>query len=107
MSAFVPLVGVKRTFNQHGRTVALMELPAGRVQEYISAAGITAVYVARLPSGACQPGPEADDDSAAPARSRFDKRRAFWVDDTKVATRISKSIRRGGGSLTGAPKRQP
>ena len=34
----------------------MIDLPAGPIQEYIRIAGIAAVYVASLPSGACQIG---------------------------------------------------
>jgi hypothetical protein len=81
-----------------------MELPAGPPKSTSKIAGIAAVYVARLPSGACQIGISRDlkQTMIALRRQGHDLTivGAFWVDEIKVATRIAsrvnKTIRHGG-----------
>ena len=87
-----------------------MELPAGPVQEYIRLAGIAAIYVARLPSGTCRIGISRDLKRTMTALHRQGHDLtivgAFWVDDTKMATRIAsrvnKCLRHAGNALSQA-----
>jgi hypothetical protein len=85
-----------------------MDLPAGPVQEYITIAGIAAVYVASSSSGACR-----IDVTRDPKRTQTMLRKqdhdltivgAFWVDDAKTATKIANRISKPswGASLTEA-----
>ena len=87
-----------------------MDLPAGPVQEYITIAGIAAVYVASSSSGACR-----IDVTRDPKRTQTMLRKqdhdltivgAFWVDDaktaTKIANRVNKTVRQAGEYLTQA-----
>jgi hypothetical protein len=77
-----------------------MELPAGPVQDYIRLAGICAIYVASSPSGVCRIGVSRDLKRTLTMLRRQDPEltctAAFWVDNTRVAIRITSRVNKAG-----------